>query len=142
MNNCPRTPPPGYACDGCKWFAYGGDTAKAANCSNWRKGGGCRPGGYVNSAFFDYDDGKPAAVSKHHPAPGFYQADDGDEGEYAGYSASIVANKSIAWIRKVAATGKPWSLVVGNRAPHAPFTPAPWYDKDSYDIFSVAKYLH
>ena len=71
------------------------------------------------------------AVSKHHPVPGFYQADDGDNGEYAGYSASIVGNKSIAWIRKVAATGKPWSLVVGNRAPHAPFTPAPWYAEES-----------
>ena len=35
----------------------------------------------------------------NNPAPGYYQAD--RDGEYSGYSASIVANKSIDWIRKV-----------------------------------------
>ena len=49
------------------------------------------------------------------------------DGEYAGYSASIVGNKSIEWIRKVAAGDKPWMVAIGNRASHQPFTPAPWY---------------
>ena len=32
--------------------------------------------------------------------------------EFAGYSASIVANKSIAWLREVAGKGKPFMLTV------------------------------
>jgi len=60
------------------------------------------------------------------PAPGFYQAN--RFGEYAGYSASIVANKTIAWIKRVAQGNQPWMVTIGNRAPHQPFSPAPWYE--------------
>ena len=44
LNNCPATPPPGFDCPTCKWFANGGDTAP-----------GGQSGGYYDSAFFDYD---------------------------------------------------------------------------------------
>tara|TARA_B110001452_G_scaffold8696_1_gene7583 strand:+ start:172 stop:1983 length:1812 start_codon:yes stop_codon:yes gene_type:complete len=130
LNDCPQEPPPGFGCPSCYWFAYGGDTAKHPNCTEWVTGGkGCQSGGYFNSAFFDYDGGVPANVSigsRHsNPAPGFYQADAAVE--HAGYSASIVANKSIAWLKRVAPLGRPWMLTIGNRAPHQPFEPAPWY---------------
>lgn len=42
---------------------------------------------------------------------------------------SIIANKTIEWIRKVAPLGKPWMVTVGNRAPHQPFSPSPWYSE-------------
>ena len=45
LNNCPSTPPPGYDCPTCRWFAYGGDTAKGPNCSAWLPSGGCKNGG-------------------------------------------------------------------------------------------------
>lgn len=61
-----------------------------------------------------------------HPKAGIYLANS-TTGEHAGYSASIIANKTIEWITKVASLGKPWMVTVGNRAPHAPFSPAPWY---------------
>lgn len=115
LNNCPPKPPPGFDCPTCRWFAYGGDTVP----------GHGRGGGYVDSAFYDFQGGQPVSGSPYHPVPGVYQAN--SSGEYAGYSASIVANKSMGWIRKVAPLGKPFVLTVGNRAPHAPFTPAPWY---------------
>merc|ERR1712166_864578 len=93
MNNCPQSPPAGFTCDTCKWFAYGGDTAKAKNCSNWLPNGrGCKGGGYYDAAFFDWEGGKPVSgAGSNNPAPGYYQAD--RDGEYSGYSASIVANK-------------------------------------------------
>lgn len=131
LNACPQSPPPGFDCPTCYWFAYGGDTAHHANCSDWLPSGGCKGGGYYDSAFFDYDGGIPAKVSiaseSPNPVPGFYQAD--RQGEYAGYSASIVANKTIAWIKRVAHGKKPWMVTVGNRAPHQPFSPAPWYEE-------------
>lgn len=132
LNNCPHSPPLGFDCPTCYWFAYGGDTARAPNCTRRlpaKQGGGCKGGGYFNSAFFDFDGGVPAKISigskAPNPVPGFYQAD--SLGEYAGYSASIVANKTIAWIKRVANGHKPWMVTIGNRAPHAPFSPAPWY---------------
>ena len=92
----------------------------------WGKGGG-----YVNSAFNDYTDGVPAPAGEfYHPATGIYQANN-THGEFSGYSASIIANKSIGWIREAAKGGKPWMVTIGNRAPHAPFTPAPWYAEGS-----------
>jgi hypothetical protein len=121
LNTCPRAPPPGFDCPGCRWFAYGGDTVRP-----WGKGGG-----YVNSAFNDYTDGVPAPAGEfYHPATGIYQANN-THGEFSGYSASIIANKSIGWIREAAKGGKPWMVTIGNRAPHAPFTPAPWYAEGS-----------
>ena len=52
-----------------------------------------KAGGYVNSSFYDYAGGVPAGVDAYHPVPGVYLAD--TNGEFAGYSASIVGNKSI-----------------------------------------------
>ena len=73
-----------------RWFAYGGDTAP-----------GGKRGGYVDSAFFDYVGGVAAPIDEYHLQVGVYQANS-SWGEYAGYSASIVGNKSIEWIRTVA----------------------------------------
>jgi len=121
LNNIPNFVPPGFACPTCYWFAYNGDTVPG-----WGK-----DGGYYDSAFYDYDGGVAVPRDgKQHPHDGIYVADS-VHGEHAGYSASIIANRSIAWIRKVAALGKPWMVTVGNRAPHAPFEPAPWYREGS-----------
>ena len=54
----------------------------------------------VNSAFTDYNGLVPANNTRYNIRPGTYLANTSN-GEYAGYSASIVANKSIEWIRKV-----------------------------------------
>ena len=120
LNQCPPKPPPGFACPTCRWFAYGGDTAP-----------GGRGGGYVDSAFFDYVGGVAAPTTDaYHEVAGIYKANHTWD-EHAGYSASIVGNKSIEWVRKVAKLGKPWMVTIGNRASHAPFTPAPWYAEGS-----------
>ena len=85
----------------------------------------------MNSAFFDYTGGVAApATDQYHLRPGIYQANS-SWGEHAGYSASIIGNKSIEWVRSVAKEGKPFMVTIGNRAPHAPFTPAPWYQPTS-----------
>lgn len=127
LNDCPASPPPGFDCETCYYFAYNGDTASGHNCTNWLPNGkGCSRGGYVNSALFDFYGGKPTNTGgRYNPVPGIYQAD--SEGEHAGYIASVVNNKTIEWIRTVSKLDKPWIATVGNRAPHAPFTPAPWY---------------
>ena len=44
LNACPATPPPGFACPTCRWFAYGGDTVPGYG----------KAGGYVDSAFYDF----------------------------------------------------------------------------------------
>ena len=62
LNQCPSTPPPGFQCSTCRWFAYGGDTAP-----------GGKPGGYVDSAFFDYTGGVAAPVDEYHLRAGIYQ---------------------------------------------------------------------
>jgi N-acetylglucosamine-6-sulfatase len=83
LNQCPSTPPPGFDCPTCRWFAYGGDTAP-----------GGEAGGYVNSAFFDYTGGVAApATDQYHLRPGIYQANS-SWGEHAGYSASIIGKKT------------------------------------------------
>lgn len=115
LNNCQHTPPAGFDCPTCKWFANNGDTAA-----------GGEGGGYYGSAFNDFEGGEPVNTTvPQHPQAGIYQAN--STGEYAGYSASIIANKTIEWIKKVTPLGKPWMVTVGNRAPHQPFSPSPWY---------------
>ena len=56
---------------------------------------------------------------------GTYRAD--TNGEFAGYTTSVIANKSIEWVRQVAPLGKPFMVTVASKAPHVPSTPAPWY---------------
>ena len=134
--------PSGFDGPGDRWFAYGGDTV-----SPYGKGGG-----YFDSAFQDWADGAPvnntagnaanSTLDHFHPIPGIYVADkDPATGEHAGYSASIIGNKSIAWVRERAAANAvaaaagdaptPWMVTIGNRAPHQPFSPAPWYAEGS-----------
>ena len=55
--------------------------------------------------------GVAAPEDDYHPKAGVYVANS-SWGEFAGYSASIVANKSIAWLREVAGKGKPFMLTV------------------------------
>jgi arylsulfatase A-like enzyme len=133
--------PPGFDGPGDRWFAYGGDTVQPYG----------KAGGYFDSAFQDWADGAPVnntagnavngTLDHFHPVPGIYVADKSSQGEHAGYSASIIGNKSIAWVRERAAANvaaaaaggaaTPWMVTIGNRAPHAPFSPAPWYAEGS-----------
>lgn len=111
MNQCVRTPPPGYDCPTCWWFANDG-------------GRDAEPGGYFNATFNDYT--QLQTVKSEH---GQYHAN--TKGEFAGYTTSVIANKSIEWLHAIAPLGNPFSLVVAPKAPHAPFTPALWYQKGS-----------
>ena len=102
LNAPPSAPPPGYNCSTCRWFVYGGDTEKFPNCSKSTASGtgGCAAGGYVNSAFMDWEGGVPIkrGATPYNAADGFYQAD--RDGEHSGYTTAILANKTIAWIAK------------------------------------------
>ena len=117
MNQCPAKPPAGFDCPNCYWFANGG-------------GSDNEPGGYVNASFSDYDGGVAHPVDRYHSKAGKYKAD--TNGEFAGYTTSIIANKSIAWIRKVAKLGKPFFVAVAAKAPHVPATPAVWYETGTF----------
>ncbi|KAJ8603911.1 hypothetical protein CTAYLR_009712 [Chrysophaeum taylorii] len=111
LNQCPSRPPKGFDCaTGCRWFAYGG-------------GPDNDPGSYVNASFHDWVDGAEHPIDRYHAAPGLYEAD--PNGEFSGYTTSILFNKSLAWLETTAS--QPFGLVVGSRAPHLPATPAPWY---------------
>lgn len=105
MNACPSKPPPGFDCPDCYWFANGG-------------GKDGEPGGYLNATFHDQN--------------GSYTAN--TNGEFAGYTTSVIANKSITWVKKVAATGKPFFVQVAPKAPHVAATPAPWYADEFSDL--------
>eukprot|EP00928_Gymnodinium_smaydae_P000209 TRINITY_DN10075_c0_g3_i2.p1 TRINITY_DN10075_c0_g3~~TRINITY_DN10075_c0_g3_i2.p1 ORF type:complete len:583 (-),score=123.51 TRINITY_DN10075_c0_g3_i2:400-2148(-) len=50
----------------------------------------------------------------------------------ANYSTAVIGNTSIAWIRKVAAEGRPFMAYIAPKAAHEPFNPAPWY-RDTWD---------
>eukprot|EP00947_MAST-08B_sp_MAST-8B-sp1_P002915 g2915.t1 len=123
MNQCPHNPPPGWDCPSCYWFANGGG----------RDG---EPGGYLNATFSDFDGGEPVGKDRYHKTAGTYQAD--TTGEYAGYTTSVIANKSIAWIKKVAKQGKPFMVTVASKGPHVPSTPAPWYAEGTFIDSKVA----
>jgi len=43
------------------------------------------------------------------------------------YTTAVVGNMSIAWIKKVAAQGKPFMAYIAPKAAHEPFIPAPWH---------------
>ena len=112
LNQCPERPPPGWDCPTCWWFANGG-------------GNDYEPGGFLNATFHDY-----SAWAALPSANGTYTAS--TAGEFAGYTTSVIANKSLLWVRRVAALGQPFFLTVASKAPHAPFTPAPWYASGTY----------
>lgn len=117
MNACPALPPAGFGCATCWWFANGG-------------GEDVEPGGYLNASFHDR-----SAWAELPSANGTYVASTG--GEFGGYTTAILGNKSLAWLRALGRRPRPgpggeelppfW-LTVAPKAPHAPFTPAPWYD--------------
>ena len=101
---CPTEAPPGFDCPDCYWFANGG-------------GQDSEPGGYLNASFYEQPGGAPRSST--------YRGN--TNGEFAGYTTSIIANKSIEWVKKSAALGKPFMVMVAPKAPHVPATPAPWY---------------
>eukprot|EP00930_Biecheleria_cincta_P015223 TRINITY_DN12775_c0_g1_i2.p1 TRINITY_DN12775_c0_g1~~TRINITY_DN12775_c0_g1_i2.p1 ORF type:complete len:587 (-),score=86.87 TRINITY_DN12775_c0_g1_i2:20-1537(-) len=43
------------------------------------------------------------------------------------YTTAVVGNRSIAWIKEVARTGRPFLAYIAPKAAHEPFNPAPWY---------------
>ena len=49
------------------------------------------------------------------------------QGGQDNYTTAVVGNISIAWIRKVAAEGRPWFAYIAPKSAHEPFIPAPWY---------------
>lgn len=111
-NSCPQKPPPGFDGPTDYWFANGG-------------GSDHEPGGYLNASFHDY-----SRLPDSGTVNGTYQAN--TNGEYAGYTTSIIANKSIEWVKRVAKLGKPFHVTVAAKAPHVPSTPASWYAKGTF----------
>lgn len=103
MNNAPQLPPPGFDCETCYWFANGG-------------GKDGEPGGYLNASFHQYAQQLlPGAQN------GTYKAN--TNGEFAGYTTAVIANKSIEWVKRVAKGNKPFMVTVASKAPHVPATP-------------------
>jgi hypothetical protein len=95
------------------WFANGG-------------GADSEPGGFFNATFSHFDGGKPVTDAYSGGKPGTYKANTAG-GEFAGYTTSVIANKSIAWLHKVAKGPDPFFFAVAPKAPHVAATPAPWY---------------
>lgn len=103
LNQAPSTPPLVWD----RWFANGG-------------GKDVEPGGYLNASFGDYV-GQTPVDGPYHSTPGDYT---GNPLEYAGYTTSIIGNKSLEWL---ATATEPYALVFAPKAPHIPATPAPWH---------------
>ena len=59
--------------------------------------------------------------------------DGGWTGTSDDYTTAVVGNSSIAWIRSVAHSDKPWFAYIAPKAAHEPFIPAPWY-LDHWDV--------
>jgi N-acetylglucosamine-6-sulfatase len=112
MNAAPHSPPPGFDCPSCYWFANGG-------------GSDLEPGAFLNATFSDFAGGVAVPEGKYHKTNGVYRAD--TNGEFAGYFTSVIGNKSIAWVRQVAPGPQPFFVAVASKGPHVPSTPAPWY---------------
>ena len=118
MNQCPHDPPPGWDCPTCYWFANGG-------------GNDNEPGGFFNATFSDFKGGVPVVEpALYGGKTGSYKAN--TAGEFAGYTTSIIANRSIAWLHEVAKGPKPFFFAVAPKAPHVAATPAPWYLTGTY----------
>lgn len=62
--------------------------------------------------------------------------------EFAGYSTSVIGNKSVAFIRDSAAKqqsdGRPWMAYIAPKAPHVPSQPARWYENATLPGFPLA----
>tara|TARA_B110001452_G_scaffold234810_1_gene213318 strand:- start:85 stop:1779 length:1695 start_codon:yes stop_codon:yes gene_type:complete len=117
MNQCPHEPPSGWDCPTCGWFANGG-------------GADAEPGGYLNATFSHFMGGVAVGPDEYHDKAGTYRAN--TNGEHAGYTTSLIANYSIAWLRTVAAGDKPWMVTVAPKACHVAAEPAPWYRRGTY----------
>jgi hypothetical protein len=62
--------------------------------------------------------------------------------EHGGYWTSVIGNKSIEWLHRVAGEGAarepdgslttPFVLTVASKAPHYAATPAPWYETGTW----------
>jgi len=118
MNTCPHKPPPGWDCPTCRWFANGGGADK-------------EPGGYLNATFNNFEGTNAVAAGEMYGGkPGVYKAN--TNGEFAGYTTSVIANKSIAWLHDVAKRDKPFFMALAPKAPHVASTPAPWYLKGTF----------
>ena len=123
MNWCPREPPPGYNCPTCRWFANGGaqDTEPGGYFMPWDFADfyGNSPIDDVyskNGSYMAWREGAPVVDGKKAP-------------QFGGYVTSIIANKSIEWLRTVASPGAaPFVLTIASKAPHYAATPAPWYE--------------
>ena len=122
LNHCPSKPPPGYDCQTCRFFANGGGSDE-------------EPGGYVNASFHDFEANTSVLNPQTSPS-GMYKAS--TAGEFAGYTTSIIANKSIEWLHKVAgvtdATGAtvPFVMTVASKSPHTAATVAKWYREGTW----------
>ena len=123
MNVAPHAPPPGWDCVTCHWFANGG-------------GSDVEPGGYLNATFSDFFGNSSSPVDEYHNNRSQYIAN--TNGEFSGYTTSIIGNKSIAWLNRIADSEKPFMLTVAPKAPHVPSTPASWY-KNEYNNMSAPR---
>lgn len=118
LNQCPHEPPPGWDCPTCGWFANGGGTD-------------AEPGGYLNATFSHFMGGVAVGPDEYHEEAGTYRAN--TNGEHAGYTTSLIANLSIAWLQHTAAaSNKPWMVTVAPKACHIAAEPAPWYKRGTY----------
>ena len=116
-------PPPGYDCLTCHWFTNGG-------------GSDTEPGGYFMPTFSDFFGGKPTEINGTNSKNGTWWpwlaggplTPDGMKlPAYGGYWTSIVGNKSIEWLHKVAGSNAkrdvagylatPFVLTVAPKAP-------------------------
>lgn len=133
---CPKEPPPGYDCPTCRWFVNNG-------------GEDTEPRGYLSANFFDFHGRVPTndTYSRNGSyaswSPGAPVIDNMKVPQWAGYTTSIIANKSIEWLHQVAGhqaprasahggLAHPFLLVLAPKAPHYAATPATWYEHDPW----------
>ena len=139
LNACPHEPPPGFDCPTCRWFTNGG-------------GQDTEPGGFITANFNDFHGLQPANGTYSRNGtywswlPGAPVVGGLKQAQFAGYTTSIIANKSIEWLNRVAGPhatrvrhsveqstlATPFLLVVAPKAPHYAATPAPWYEHGTW----------
>lgn len=78
----------------------------------WFANGG---GDYLSPRFMAHN------LEAHGVPDGYWQ------GTPADYSTSVIGNVSVAWIQAAASEPAPFFAYVAVKAPHEPFTPAPWH---------------
>eukprot|EP01060_Flectonema_neradi_P040803 TRINITY_DN9425_c0_g1_i1.p1 TRINITY_DN9425_c0_g1~~TRINITY_DN9425_c0_g1_i1.p1 ORF type:complete len:579 (+),score=79.25 TRINITY_DN9425_c0_g1_i1:25-1737(+) len=89
--------------------------------------------GYENTTFFDNeatDCRWPWSTETNCTTPTFPGGIWSGKGD--GYDTSTVGNASVAWLEKVAGSGRPFFAYIAPHAPHSPATPAPWYENDAF----------